>query len=79
MMPFTPSVFVNMAFGLSDMDESEFLKVLISAKSVMMILISLFGNSVVASASEPLFIILSVIIFAVLWVLSKKVGQSTGL
>ena len=79
MMPFTPSVFVNMAFGLSDMDESEFLKVLISAKSVMMILISLFGNSVVASASEPLFIILSAVIFAVLWVLSKKVGQSTGL
>ncbi len=79
MMPFTPSVFVNMAFGLSDMHESEFLKVLISAKSVMMILISLFGNSVVAAASEPIFIILSVIILAVLWVLSKKAGKSAGL
>lgn len=79
MMPFTPSVFVNMAFGLSDMNELQFLKVLISAKSVMMILISLFGTSVAASLTNPEFLILALVILVILWWLSKKVGKASGL
>lgn len=79
MMPFTPSVFVNLAFGLSDYDEVKFLSTLIASKSVMMLLLLGFGNSVAASFEEPKYLILAVILLAVLWISSKIISKKNGL
>ncbi|MBQ7889601.1 MAG: TVP38/TMEM64 family protein [Erysipelotrichaceae bacterium] len=79
MMPFTPSVFVNLAFGLSDYDELKFLKVLISAKSIMMILLAFFGNSVASALNDPMYLILAGGILLILWWASKKVSEHNGL
>ncbi len=79
MMPFTPSVFVNLAFGLSDYDEVKFLSTLIAAKSVMMLLLLGFGNSVAASFKEPKYLILAGILLIVLWISSKIISKKNGL
>lgn len=79
MMPFTPSVFVNLAFGLSDFDELRFLKILICAKSLMMILLAFFGNSVAQAFDDPKYLIVAGIILFVLWWISKKVRDRNGL
>lgn len=79
MMPFTPSVFVNLAFGLSDFDELRFLKILICAKSLMMILLAFFGNSVAQAFDDPKYLIVAGIILFVLWWMSKKVRDRNGL
>ena len=79
MMPFTPSVFVNLAFGLSDYDEMKFLSTLIAAKSVMMLLLLGFGNSVAASFDEPKYLILAAVLLIALWISSKIVSRKNGL
>ncbi len=79
MMPFTPSVFVNLAFGLSDFEIKRFLTVLIAAKSVMMLLLLGFGSSVAASVENPEYLALAAVILIVLWLASKSVSRKNGL
>ena len=79
MMPFTPSVFVNLAFGLSDFDEVRFLTILISAKSLMMLMLGAFGNSVAASFKDPEYLLMAAVLLLGLWFVSKKVRERNGL
>lgn len=78
-MPFTPSAFVNFAFGVSDFDEKKYLCTIIGAKAVMIGLLAVFGQSLVESLDNPLFIILAVVLLFLLWILSKKVREKHNL
>lgn len=72
-MPFTPSSFVNFAFGVSDFDEKKYIKIMVVAKVVMLTLLSLFGSSMVQALHEPKYMVLAIILIIVFYVLSKYI------
>lgn len=79
MMPFTPSAFVNMALGLSDFDAKRFLIIMITAKAFMMVLLSLFGNSIALSLNNPWFLILAGLLLIIFYLMSKIISKKHGL
>lgn len=79
MLPFTPSAFLNFAFGVSDFDEKKYLLTIVGAKAVMIGLLALFGQSVVEAIENPVFIILAVVLLLALWWISKIVRKKHGL
>lgn len=78
-MPFTPSCFVNFAMGVSDYDCKTYIKIMAGAKIVMLILLSLFGQSVVQALENPAFIALAVILVVVLYPVSKYISKKHDL
>lgn len=78
-MPFTPSSFVNFAIGVSDFDGKLYIKVMVTAKIIMLILLSLFGQSVVRAIRNPAFLILAGLLALVLWLVSKYVNKKNKL
>ena len=74
-LPFTPSSFLNFAFGVSDFDERKYLITMVSAKAIMIMLLAVFGQSLVQAMQNPLFIILAAALAAALYFLSKKVSH----
>lgn len=78
-MPFTPSCFVNFAMGVSDFDGKTYVKIMASAKIVMLLLLSLFGQSVVQAFENPIFIVLAVLLVVVLYLASKYIRKKHNL
>lgn len=78
-MPFTPSSFVNFAMGVSDFDAKLYLKIMAGAKVIMLILLSLFGQSVVQAFEDPVFIVLAVLLVVALYLLSKYIRKRHNL
>ena len=78
-MPFTPSCFVNFAMGVSDFDAKTYIKIMASAKIVMLVLLSLFGQSVVQAFKNPVFIVLAVVLVLVLYLVSKYIRKRHNL
>jgi uncharacterized membrane protein YdjX (TVP38/TMEM64 family) len=79
MLPFTPSAFVNLAFGVSDFDERKYVVTLAAAKLVMIGLLAFFGKSLVYALEEPLFLVLAAAVILVLYWLSKKITKKNHL
>lgn len=78
-MPFTPSAFLNFAFGVSDFDGKKYLTTIIGAKAIMIALLALFGQSVVEAMDNPWFIALAAVLLLFLYYISKKVRQKHDL
>ena len=78
-MPFTPSCFVNFAMGVSDFDSKTYIKIMASAKIVMLILLSLFGQSVVQAFENPIFIAVAIVLVVVLYLASKYIRKKHDL
>ena len=78
-MPFTPSSFLNFAFGLSDFAEKQYLYTMYRAKLVMILLLALAGQSVAKAFENPVFIGLAVVLLGGLYWVSKKVGKQHDL
>ncbi len=78
-MPFTPSSFVNFAIGVSDFDEKLYIKTMVSAKIIMLILLTLFGQSVVQALKNPAFLILACLLALVLYLISKYINHKHNL
>ena len=78
-LQFTPSSFINIAFGLSDFDEQKFIKTLIAAKLIMMLGLSLFGKTLSISFTRPVYLILAVAILAALYLISAHFRKKHGL
>lgn len=78
-LPFTPSSFLNFAFGVSDFDERKYLLTMFGAKVVMIGLLALFGQSVVEALEKPVYIVLAVVLLLVLWWISRIVRKRHGL
>lgn len=79
LLPFTPSSFLNIVFGLSDFDLRLYFKTIMLAKIGMIISLSLFGSSVVYSFENPYFLILAALILLLLYLLSKYFTSKHGL
>ena len=78
-MPFTPSSFVNFAIGMSDFDEKIYIKVMVMAKIIMLILLSLFGQSVVQAIKNPVFLFVAGAMALVLYLVSKYINKKNNL
>lgn len=75
MMPFTPSAFVNFAFGISDFPVRRYLPTLYLAKIVMISLLAVLGQSAVDAARDPRLLIVVLALFVFLYWISKKVSR----
>ena len=78
-MPFTPSCFVNFAMGVSDFDSKTYIKIMASAKLVMLFLLSIFGQSVVQAFENPIFIAVAIVLVVVLYLASKYIRKKHDL
>ncbi len=75
MMPFTPSAFLNFAFGVSDYHAGKYLRTIYGAKSVMIVLLGLLGESLVKTVENPLFLVFFAVAFILLYYFSKKADR----
>ena len=71
-LPFTPTSFLHLAFGISDFDEKRYLLTLLAGKAVMVAMMALFGQSLVSSLKNPVYLILALAIWAGMYWVSKK-------
>lgn len=70
-LPFTPTAFLHLAFGISDFDERRYLLTLVGAKGIMVGMMAIFGQSVVSSLRDPFYLILAVVIWCAMYAISK--------
>lgn len=70
--PFSPSVIVNIASGLSRVPLHTFLTAILMGKGVMIFTLSFLGHDLQAMVNEPWRIILAVVILILLWLGGRK-------
>ena len=71
-LPFTPSSFMHFAFGISDFDEKRYLITILLGKGVMVAMMALFGQSLVSSLKNPVYLILAVLLWGGMYWASRK-------
>ena len=71
-LPFTPSSFMHLAFGISDFDEKRYLITMLLGKGVMVAMMALFGQSLVSSMKNPVYLVLAVVIWGAMYWASKR-------
>ena len=72
LLPFAPSSFMHLAFGISDFDEKRYLITMLLGKGVMMAMMAIFGQSLVSSMRNPVYLILAVVLWGGMYFVSKK-------
>lgn len=72
LLPFTPSSFMHLAFGISDFDEKRYLITMLLGKGIMVAMIALFGQSLVSSMKNPVYLVLAVLLWGSMYWVSKK-------
>ena len=70
-LPFTPSSFMHLAFGISDFDEKRYLITMLLGKGIMVAMMALFGQSLVSSMKNPFYLILAVLIWGGMYLTSR--------
>ncbi|WP_245608226.1 TVP38/TMEM64 family protein [Salinicoccus luteus] len=70
-LPFTPSSVINVIAALSNMRKTVYLSILIVAKAIMILLMSIVGYDITSFFTSPLQLTLSVIFLVVLYFFSK--------
>ena len=63
LLPFAPSSFMHLAFGISDFDEKRYLITMLLGKGVMIAMMAVFGQSLVSSMKNPLYLVLAVLLW----------------
>lgn len=71
-LPFTPSSFMHFAFGISDFDEKRYLITMLLGKGAMVAMMTLFGQSIVSSLKNPVYLILAVALWGGMYWASKQ-------
>lgn len=71
-LPFTPSSFMHFAFGISDFDEKRYLITMLLGKGVMVAMMALFGQSLVSSMKNPVYLVLAIVIWGAMYWGSKR-------
>lgn len=78
-MPATPSSFLNLAFGISEYPYRQYLVSMAVAKLVMVLLLAVFGQSISAAFENPVFLVLSLVLFFLLFGAAKKLTKKHDL
>lgn len=71
-LPFTPTSFMHFAFGISDFDEKRYLITMLLGKGAMVAMMALFGQSLVSSLQNPVYLILAVALWGGMYWASKQ-------
>ena len=71
MLPFTPTSFLHLAFGISDFDGRRYAVALLAGKFVMVAMMAIFGESLSNALENPLYLILAVILWVGMYFASK--------
>lgn len=71
-LPFTPTSFMHFAFGISDFDEKRYLITMLLGKGAMVAMMALFGQSLVSSLKNPVYLILAVVLWGGMYWASKQ-------
>lgn len=79
LLPFTPTAFLHLAFGVSDFDERQYIVTLISGKGVMVAMMALFGQSLVSALEQPLYLILAAVLLGGFYWISKVICKKHNL
>ena len=74
-IPFTPSSFINFAFGLSDFSQKRYLTTMLAAKITMIGSLVFFGQSITQAEEHPLQLILGLVMMGLLYLLSVKLRK----
>lgn len=78
-LPFTPSSFINIAFGLSGYSKRRYVMSIALGKFVMIGLLAAFGNTITRLNEHPILIIIGVGILVLAYYLSHRYGKLTGI
>lgn len=71
LLPFTPTSFMHLAFGISDFDEKRYLITVMLGKGIMVGMMALFGQSLVSALKNPFYLILAVLLWGAMYCVSK--------
>ena len=77
-LPFTPSSFVNFAFGISEFPVRKYLITMGLAKLVMIAALAAFGTSMVEALHNPWVMIPGILLMAVLYIISVRIRKKHG-
>ena len=72
LVPFTPTSFMHFAFGMSDFDEKRYLRTVLLGKGLMVAMMAVFGQSLVSSMKNPVYLVLSVLLWGGMYWVSKQ-------
>ena len=72
-LPFTPSSFMNFAFGISEFSKRKYLITLYIAKLFMIASLAYFGDSIKDAFRYPVKTIIGLLVMVVLYIISVKV------
>ena len=71
-LPCTPSSFMHFAFGMSDFDEKRYLRTVLLGKGLMVAMMAVFGQSLVSSLKNPVYLVLAVLLWGGMYWVSKR-------
>ena len=72
LLPFTPTSFMHFAFGMSDFDEKRYLRAVLLGKGLMVAMMAVFGQSLVSSLKNPVYLVLAVLLWGGMYWVSKR-------
>ena len=70
-LPFTPTAFMHLAFGISDMSAKRYLCTVLLGKGVMVAMMAVFGQSLVSSLKNPVYLLLAIVLWGGMYWVSK--------
>ena len=70
-LPFTPTAFMHLAFGISDMSAKRYLCTVLLGKGVMVAMMAVFGQSLVSSLKNPVYLLLAIALWGGMYWVSK--------
>ena len=70
-LPFTPTAFMHLAFGISDMSTKHYLCTVLLGKGVMVAMMAVFGQSLVSSLKNPVYLLLAIVLWGGMYWVSK--------
>ena len=70
-LPFTPTAFMHLALGISDMSTKHYLCTVLLGKGVMVAMMAVFGQSLVSSLKNPVYLLLAIVLWSGMYWVSK--------
>ena len=71
MLPFTPTSFLHLTFGISDFDGRRYILTLLAGKAVMVGMMAIFGQSLTNALENPLYLVPAVALWVGMYFASK--------
>ena len=71
LLPFSPTSFLHLTFGISDFDGRRYILTLLAGKAVMVAMMAIFGQSLTNALENPLYLVPAVALWVGMYFASK--------